>query len=391
MLRGTGIYVNVGKTVVAYNRSHAYSLLGLPCSGGPHCYDPNDYEVCSKVLEKGYDSLQIFNSHDGRYSELVICSGRCSDEPVKSACPPLDLRTGWNATKLCRCNSTYPILNCNNHVTSAFDCHNFKPIEYRVKQTCYYEDFTWLNDFPSSPVKITIIFVTNNKDITYALPKLKTLMSAYKATSNVVLVDTGVITGLSRMIFSHGMSKVFDGFDMVEYDIVPLTHSYLNDEIVSSQKQYKFSLLSLTLKGYPRSTIVSKGGIKIGFISYSSHHSAVSRIVELVTDEVLCLKRWTDMIVLISDVEPHIDHIIASKLHSYIDIIIGKPLKSNSCNNTQHLNDVFVINSPEDAPVGIVSVEVLNKTSYSLATSFIDLYQESIAPDEDIEHWIKSM
>jgi hypothetical protein len=386
MLRGSGVFVNVGKTLISFNRSHAYSLLGLPCGGGIHCYDPNDYEVCSKVLEKGYDSLQVFNSHDGRYSELVFCSGKCATDPLKSACPPLELRTGWNATKKCTCNSTYPILNCDNHVTNALDCHNIKPVEYKPKQTCYYEDFTWLNEFRSSPVKIALLFVHNSKDVHMA--KIKTLMNTYKKLGHVILIDTGNID--SKITFSHGLIKRFDAMDKVEYDIVPITRDYLQyEEILKIHKQHKFSMLSLSLEGYPRSTIINKGGINIGFISYSLHSMTIHTIIELIIDEVLCLKRWTDMIILISDVEPHIDHIIANKLHHYVDIIIGKQLKSNNCNNTLHTNnDIFVIYSPIDAPIGVISLEILNKTNYNFNTKFID--QESISPDLDVVKWIES-
>ena len=38
---------------------------------------------------KGYDSIQILNVY-----ELIICSGRCSNETVTGACVPLELRTG---------------------------------------------------------------------------------------------------------------------------------------------------------------------------------------------------------------------------------------------------------------------------------------------------------
>ena len=47
-------------------------------------------------------------------------------ENMSSACPPLELKTGWNATKDCVCNDTFPTINCNSKITDTADCYGIQ-------------------------------------------------------------------------------------------------------------------------------------------------------------------------------------------------------------------------------------------------------------------------
>ena len=44
--------------------------------------------------------------------EVAVCSGGCSEQLVCGACPPLPLRSGWNASQPCPCNESAGLLNC---------------------------------------------------------------------------------------------------------------------------------------------------------------------------------------------------------------------------------------------------------------------------------------
>ena len=55
----------------------------------------------------GYDSIQIPYK-----SEIVICSGKCSEVMFQLTCPPLEWKVGLNGMTPCRCNGDIPILNC---------------------------------------------------------------------------------------------------------------------------------------------------------------------------------------------------------------------------------------------------------------------------------------
>jgi hypothetical protein len=235
IVRGTGIYINVGKTLGANSRSDAMRILDLQCLDPPNCYSgQNDFNICRKVIEKGYDSIQIFNSHERRVHELVYCSGKCATQPVKGACPPLDLRTGWNATKKCDCNDLYPILNCNNKITDIFDCHQAKPPGEGLKQTCYFEDFNWINTFETSWEGSIAVFILWSRNGTYTLPKLKTITNKYRQGGwNTILVDSGLLLdqAVNRPFILHAMNYV-------EFDIVPVFRK--SEYAIMNRNNFKF-------------------------------------------------------------------------------------------------------------------------------------------------------
>ena len=92
----------------------------------------------SRVL--GFDSLQIrsggamyggsqriFHVQTNRAFEIVATGSACATDAVEksdlmsrnltSACPPMLLRTGWNASRPCECDyDSSPLLNCMGDV-----------------------------------------------------------------------------------------------------------------------------------------------------------------------------------------------------------------------------------------------------------------------------------
>lgn len=104
-LKGTGVFVNIGRTLVFDTKEHI---------------DTSDVEMfedsaCPHALKNGYDSVQ-YKSGAEDYHELVMCSGRGTTETLLSACPPYELRTGWNANKRCTCNDRMQNINCGQQV-----------------------------------------------------------------------------------------------------------------------------------------------------------------------------------------------------------------------------------------------------------------------------------
>ena len=113
--RGSGIFVNVGRTLVTPDKysSTLFEDLGLTPKGclttdttGDKCYDRY---ICTAATTKGFDSIQVLS-----HSELIICGGQCATESVTGACPPVELRSGFRADRSCGCNEQHRILNCGS-------------------------------------------------------------------------------------------------------------------------------------------------------------------------------------------------------------------------------------------------------------------------------------
>ena len=114
---GSGVFVNVGRSLRFSSRQAARAFLSAADKS-----TPVDLNWCTRALELGYDSVQIGAEHasymrhesgqERDVAEVVICSGRCASERVCGRCPPLELRTGFDARKRCVCDEQQPILGC---------------------------------------------------------------------------------------------------------------------------------------------------------------------------------------------------------------------------------------------------------------------------------------
>ena len=374
MLRGSGMYVNIGKTLVALNRTDAMIKMGINTNQSSSA----DYHFCRRLIERGYDSLQIFNSLDPHHSELVICTGGCITTKVASACVPIEVRTGWNATKPCNCNDSYPILNCNQKITDELDCiDTFRknpgmvPInKASVKQSCFYEDFEWNNnEFKSSSEKVNVLF-TRRHSRSQQLTYLSKVVKTFRDEGHTILVDIG------HSSYQGNLSNVLEEMNFIGYDVVSMAHHLENEGFFqNSQNKYIFSMLSLFLPQCRRSTIINRGNIRFGFIAYSLHNNMdIDSITQLVLDEALCLKRLSDIIILLSDGGLQADQYISRRLNKYVDVVLGNSHVKRSCNGKFHMqHENIIVHSSNNitSNVGLITFEIINKDSYYLKSDII--------------------
>ena len=132
-------------------------------------------------------------------------------------------------------------------------------------------------------------------------------------------------------------------------------------------------MLSLLSPGFVKSTVISRENLKFGFIAYSHHgHTDIELTAQVVLDEVLCLKRWSDIIILIGD--GGLDGYISQKLNKYVDIIVSNSHLDKSCNGTFHSQNenVIIIHSTHNiSTVGWISFEIVNKEQYTLKSDVL--------------------
>ena len=127
-VRGSGIFVNVGRSLRAANKAAAAKELGTP---------PHDDFFANATRARGFSSLQLkaggpqYGGKSSRFHtktlpmfELFLTGPGCvedegtelvwrSQRKLMGACVPLPTRTGWNASRPCRCSDdASPILNC---------------------------------------------------------------------------------------------------------------------------------------------------------------------------------------------------------------------------------------------------------------------------------------
>lgn len=388
--------------MVADSRKDSFRLLDLPCYESAYdrldCVAPSsDFEFCSRIIEKGYDSMQIYNSQWQKFNELVICTDQCEVQPVKSSCPPLELRTGWNATKTCSCNENYPILNCNNSITDALDCHHIeKEPEYKVKQTCYFSDFNWINTFQKNWSGATAIFVLwDRHGFKETLPKIKTILDVHKNGGwSYILAYSGDFSAQQN----YNKSAVLDVMDMIGFQILPILRQSESEHMLKNKKKYQFHMLSLIQQGFLKSVIIKSAEVKFGLMSYSVSHikdaiiSSIDELVQLIIDEALCLKRTADIIVLLSSADITIDKYVSQKVSSFVDIIVGGNSKDQvSCHDKWHTsNDNVVIHSQTDGSyLTMISVDQIDQDKYSFKSKIVDL--ETVSKNSYFESLIETL
>ena len=110
-MKGSGVQVNVGRSLRANTREDVSRALGLPCEDdAPFCdHAPSDKLWCHLALFHGYDSIQMARAHLTEVPEIVICNGTGA-AAVTDTCPPVALRAA--AGGACRCDESQPGLNC---------------------------------------------------------------------------------------------------------------------------------------------------------------------------------------------------------------------------------------------------------------------------------------
>ena len=131
-VRGSGMFVNVGRSLHAVNKAAAALELGTP---------PHDEYFANATAARGFASLQVrsgawqyggsrprFHGRTAPGFELILTGPGCVVAPEQAAvkdavgraaknltgpCAPVPLRAGWAASRPCACdNSASPLLNC---------------------------------------------------------------------------------------------------------------------------------------------------------------------------------------------------------------------------------------------------------------------------------------
>ena len=123
-LRGSGMFVNVGRSLRSGNKHHLAALLQTP---------HHDRFLPNATAARGYDSFQVwrggpqYGGSNARFHvttvpafELVLTGPGCVDVAPQSAkqnihgpCVPTPIRAGWNASRSCDCDAdASPLLNC---------------------------------------------------------------------------------------------------------------------------------------------------------------------------------------------------------------------------------------------------------------------------------------
>eukprot|EP01041_Mallomonas_annulata_P003260 gene3260-6451_t len=166
--RGGGIFVNVGKTIIARTRKELMMKLHIPnCGNQANCNHSYDYEYCSHALRLGYDSIQIITM--GHYNrtqrpELILCSGQCGTVTFNTSCPPgVELRTGVNGSKSCTCDDSIPIMNCGYSSPSVThkECNRYTSSVTEMKRkTCFLLGDS-ISHSPVNNTNITILYLNN--------------------------------------------------------------------------------------------------------------------------------------------------------------------------------------------------------------------------------------
>lgn len=124
---GSGVFVNVGRSLRVRSHLEAYRALGIPCQQQANgrgdvrdfCKRPADKLFCHMALAAGYDSIQMMQrATDGGakvHGELVVCADKCASESLAGACGPnMHTRDGPTGSTMvpCECDRAQHVSNC---------------------------------------------------------------------------------------------------------------------------------------------------------------------------------------------------------------------------------------------------------------------------------------
>ena len=110
--RGSGIYVPVGRSLIARNEKLLLRQLNRRDgfvkgkANGSDAPAPNKERYPLQAQGLGYDSVQMGGVGKGSHAQLVLTSPPCMTQPKPiKACPPagVHMRKGWGARSPCSC------------------------------------------------------------------------------------------------------------------------------------------------------------------------------------------------------------------------------------------------------------------------------------------------
>ena len=101
--------------VFDHRRRDVHRQLGIPCEEreDPYCTrPPGDKLYCHLARQRGFDSIQIAQAHFNFRPEMIVCHGKCATAAVRTACPPIPLRSHANGRRPCKCDKRSALMNC---------------------------------------------------------------------------------------------------------------------------------------------------------------------------------------------------------------------------------------------------------------------------------------
>ena len=330
MARGSGIFVNVGRTMVTTDKykSTLFHDLGLTSKGclktdttGANCYDRY---ICTAALQHGYGSVQV----TGR-SELVICGGGCATQPLYHTCPPVLMRSGFNASRECNCADASHLLNCGPHFdfsntttsvsyrnssdssstgtanelvavqhhgsSSSGDSDGYSPSPELHRHTLCVVRKPQITS--TTPFNLTLLFTAGIlHHLSATLPRVVRALVVYPPESTILLDigDTGALaehshhttwvrrqrqrrldsssttsSSINKSSNNKIHSETYDKLRKVGYRAIGLDLGYANGGIKPSSHM---DVLSINAEGFERSTLLTVSGnsLTIGVISFTS-------------------------------------------------------------------------------------------------------------------------
>jgi hypothetical protein len=152
--RGSGVHVNVGRTLVFRSREEALATRNFGVWRNSSSRRKNravltysDHNLASAAAREGYRSLQLLRGNPhvirGRPTaptrELILAHPACMERPANSACVPAGLRAGWRAALPCKCASPQSVsavgINCKGLAQRDVSHHKSEKHTSRPRKT----------------------------------------------------------------------------------------------------------------------------------------------------------------------------------------------------------------------------------------------------------------
>ena len=114
--RGTGIFINTGRSVWLHDREAAQAYFAISGQSTGTQLPAPDAKWAARAHAMGLDSVQLEHGPDGM-PEMIVTTPACLSQPKPiETCPPIELRTGYDASRNCRCSDRLAVLNCDNNL-----------------------------------------------------------------------------------------------------------------------------------------------------------------------------------------------------------------------------------------------------------------------------------
>ena len=376
----TGIYVNLGSSILIEGRGRLYDLLKTP--------DRTDTYFCSKALQQGYTSIVTNNPSQflDFGSETIMCYGGCSTVRFNATCPPgIKLQKGYHAFDTCNCSDTVWTLNCDG----------------RTKN-----------------------HVMRQPEIDILLDK------------NVCILDTEAIVYPTRVLYANVdlMINIYIAIDLI-INSTSNHHHYHNitiDEIISDMKinDDNSNTLLLNLQSNVSTTAEEKSSLSLKKVNSASvlvyttsmddHISSIKMIAinntyigvissfkhtifsahhRWLLEDARCLKKLgAYLIILVGDFNHEVAEALMSHMHEYVDVIIGvnddndedeSKLLTSSYYLHHHYETIKYDNDTTMSPTSINPFELKGRILLFDKTRLRSYHQDQPHNKQIVEHYGK--